>query len=90
MTNEQDDAYCERIRLLLSLAIDDEATPEQAAEISAHLPDCARCAESSEIFTTSSKPRRASSSTGGPTRSSCSPSRGPTSAGTSTRTSSIV
>jgi anti-sigma factor RsiW len=35
--------YCERMRLLLSLAIDGEATPAQSDELAAHLPDCADC-----------------------------------------------
>lgn len=47
--NERDDLYCERIRLLLSLAIDDEATPEQAAEIAAHVPGCADCVAAREV-----------------------------------------
>ncbi len=37
------DLRCERVRLLLSLAADDAATPAQTAEIDAHLPGCAAC-----------------------------------------------
>jgi len=35
--------YCERIRLLLSLQIDGEATPAQVREVAEHVPDCADC-----------------------------------------------
>lgn len=37
------DLRCSRVRLLLSLAVDGEATPGQCAEIDAHLPECADC-----------------------------------------------
>jgi predicted anti-sigma-YlaC factor YlaD len=37
------DLRCERVRLLLSLSIDDATTPEQDAEIAAHLPECGGC-----------------------------------------------
>lgn len=42
MTNDSD-LRCSRVRLLLSLAHDGEATPDQHAEIDAHLPGCAGC-----------------------------------------------
>jgi len=37
------DSYCERARLLLSLSVDGETTPDQAEELERHLPDCAEC-----------------------------------------------
>ncbi len=37
------DPRCERVRLLLSLAIDRAATPQQQREIDDHLPACAGC-----------------------------------------------
>jgi len=43
MTNETPDGRCERIGLLLSLRADDAATPQQIAEIDAHLPGCESC-----------------------------------------------
>jgi len=39
----RDDLRCERVRLLLSLAIDQSATPQQQQEIDEHLPACAAC-----------------------------------------------
>jgi anti-sigma factor RsiW len=42
-TTPPSDLRCERVRLLLSLCLDDEATPQQRAEIEAHLPACADC-----------------------------------------------
>jgi len=38
-----DDLRCARVRLLLSLALDDAATAPQRDEIDAHLPGCADC-----------------------------------------------
>ena len=37
------DTYCERVRLLLSLHVDGEATPTQRSEIEEHLPGCPPC-----------------------------------------------
>jgi len=37
------DLRCDRVRLLLSLDFDSEATEAQCAEIEAHLPTCAAC-----------------------------------------------
>ena len=45
-THQQDGAplgNCERIRLLLSLAIDGETTPQHRDEIAAHVPACDGC-----------------------------------------------
>ena len=42
-TDDSTDLRCERVRLLLSRVIDDAATPDQRAEVDAHLPDCADC-----------------------------------------------
>ncbi len=43
MTEPASDLRCSRVRLLLSLAHDGEATADQRTEIDAHLPDCADC-----------------------------------------------
>ena len=43
MTNETPRGSCERIGLLLSLRVDGAATPQQLAEIDAHLPGCDAC-----------------------------------------------
>lgn len=43
MNDEPPPGSCERIGLLLSLRADDAATPQQFAEIDAHLPGCEAC-----------------------------------------------
>ena len=43
MTHETPAGSCERVLLLLSLMADGAATPQQLAEIDAHLPSCAVC-----------------------------------------------
>jgi anti-sigma factor RsiW len=43
MTHETPAGSCERTLLLLSLSADGAATPQQLAEIDAHLPSCASC-----------------------------------------------
>jgi anti-sigma factor RsiW len=40
---------CERVRLLLSMQVDGEATPAQAAEIAEHLPACAGCRSARDV-----------------------------------------
>lgn len=42
-TPRDGDPYCDRVRLLLSMLIDGEATPEQRAEAEQHLAGCADC-----------------------------------------------
>jgi anti-sigma factor RsiW len=43
VANEPPSGSCGRIGLLLSLSADDAATPQQLAEIDAHLPRCEAC-----------------------------------------------
>lgn len=43
MSTANDPGRCERTLLLLSLRADGAATPQQLAEIDAHLPGCAGC-----------------------------------------------
>jgi predicted anti-sigma-YlaC factor YlaD len=43
MTQEPGPGRCDRVLLLLSIDADGAATPQQVAEIQAHLPGCAAC-----------------------------------------------
>jgi anti-sigma factor RsiW len=49
MTNETPPGSCERIGLLLSLRVDDAATPSQLDEIRAHLPLCETCRRAAAV-----------------------------------------
>ena len=49
MSNETPVGSCGRIGLLLSLAADDAATPQQTAEIEAHLPGCESCRRAASV-----------------------------------------
>lgn len=43
--------YCERVRLLLSLYVDGEATPEQKDEVTEHLKACGDCRKAQAVDT---------------------------------------
>jgi predicted anti-sigma-YlaC factor YlaD len=49
MNHQPPPGNCERIGLLLSLRADDAATPQQLAEIDAHLPGCAACRRAAAV-----------------------------------------